>query len=95
MPLNASSSDAGIAPSITAQPMAPRLTTSVADVSERTLRSDAMMSVLPPAMLNSSIVPIARSIFGRMRCRCAVTPSDGMKRVSPSPRFVSPHSTGR
>ena len=44
------------------------------------------MSSLPPAMLNSSIVPMTRSNSGRMRDRCAVTPASGMKRVSPSPR---------
>ena len=31
------------------------------------------MSSLPPAMLNSSIVPMTRSKRGRIRCRCAVT----------------------
>ena len=75
-PLKASSSERGIAPSITAQPIGPRFTTSVAAEILRTASSDAMMSVEPPAMLNSSIVPIARSIFGRMLCRCAVTDSD-------------------
>ena len=81
-------------PSITAQPIGPRLTTSVAGVTRRTALSAAMMSVSPPAMANSSSVPITRSKSGRIASRCFVTVSLATKRVSPSPRLVSPHSTG-
>ena len=60
-----------------------------------TTKGVQIASVLPPAIANSSSVPITRSNSGRIACRCAVTVSLAMKRVSPSPRLVSPHSTGR
>ena len=46
---------------MTAQPIGPRLTTNVAFVTRRAAFSAAMMSVLPPAIANSSSVPITRS----------------------------------
>jgi hypothetical protein len=63
---------------MTTHPIAPRLTTSVALVSARIAFSASIGSVLPPAIANSSPVPITRSNFGRMRCRCAVTVSERM-----------------
>ena len=41
-------------------------------------RSDAMMSPLPPAMLNSSIGADDEVERGSICCRCAVTVSDAM-----------------
>ena len=58
-------------------------------------RAHRSVRSLPPAMRNSSSVPITRSNSGRMPCRCAVTPSFATKRVSPSALPVRPHSTGR
>ena len=55
------------APSITAQPIGAALDDERRRRQPRAPRcSDAMMSVLPPAMLNSSIVPITRSNCGRI-----------------------------
>jgi hypothetical protein len=63
---------------MTAHPIGPRLTTSTALEHSRTAVSERMMSSLPPAMLNSSIVPMTRSKRGSICCRWRVTVSDAM-----------------
>ena len=60
-PLSPSSSVSGMAPVKATAPIGPRLQTSVAFDTFRTARSAAMVSVVPPAMWNSSSVPTIRS----------------------------------
>ena len=64
--VGASLMSAGMAPSITQQPKAPRLTTKVALLTARTAFRLARMSLAtPPAMKNSSSVPTSKSNSGR------------------------------
>ena len=56
-----------------AAPWAPRLQTRVAGETARTARSAARVSVVPPAMWNSSSVPTMRSKRWSVDCSLAVT----------------------
>ena len=78
-----------------AAPWAPRLQTRVAGETARTARSAARVSVVPPAMWNSSSVPTMRSKRWRVDWSLAVTAALSMKRSSPRPWPARPQRFGR
>ena len=94
-PVWPSSRLSGIAPSKATAPFAPRLQTSVASETARTARSAAMVSVVPPAMWNSSSVPTIRSKRCSVACSFRVTSALSTKRLSPSPWPATPQRFGR
>ena len=94
-PASPSSSVSGISPEKATAPAAPRLQTSVALETARTERRAWIVSVVPPAMWNSSSVPTIRSKRCNVAWSLAVTAALSMKRFSPSPCPERPHRLGR